>query len=57
MKILEHWNDIVVVLSSLHIIALTIVNLTPTPKDDEAYSKVYKAVEKIAGVITKRAKL
>lgn len=43
---------------ALHGVALVIVNITPTPKDDEALSNVrrvvvrlYRAIEILAGVI------
>jgi len=37
-------------------LALAIVNVTPTPKDDELYGKLYKVIEVIAGIVTKLAK-
>lgn len=46
-----------------HFLAVLIVNLTPTPKDDEALSafqravaKAYRATELLAGIITPWAK-
>lgn len=39
-----------------HGLALFIVNLTPTPRDNEVVGKVYKVVEYVAGVATRRAK-
>ena len=51
--------EYVAVAVAVHGAAVAIVNLTPTPKDDEAlgrYSrmaiKLYRAVEILAGVIT-----
>lgn len=38
-----------------HALALFIVNLTPTPKDDTFVARAYKVVEWVAG-ITRRAK-
>jgi hypothetical protein len=32
------------------------VNLTPTPKDDEILAKLYKPIEWLAGILTKKAK-
>jgi hypothetical protein len=52
----ENWTEIVGVLAALHMLALAIVNVTPTPKDDELYGKLYKVIEVIAGIITKLAK-
>jgi len=46
-----------------HAVAVVIVNLTPTPRDDEALNtfdralvKGYRALEILAGIITKLAK-
>lgn len=41
---------------ALMVAAQAIVNLTPTPKDDEVFGKVYKVVEKIAGIWSHKAK-
>jgi hypothetical protein len=39
-----------------HALALFIVNLTPTPKDDAFVGKLYKFLEGLAGVVTDKAK-
>lgn len=52
----ENWADIVGILAALHVLALAIVNVTPSKKDDELYNKVYKIIELFAGIITKTAK-
>jgi len=39
-----------------HAFAVTIVNLTPTPKDDELVAKAYRVIEVIAGIVTRKAK-
>ena len=54
--IFNNWSEIVGVAGTVHLLALAIVNLTPTPKDDEAYARFYKVVEKLAGLITKVSK-
>jgi hypothetical protein len=48
---------------ALHGVALVIVNLTPTPRDDEALGaarrvvvKLYRAIEVLAGIIGPLAK-
>ena len=48
---------------AIHALALVIVNLTPTPKDDAALSnaarvivRVYRVIEIIAGVVSPRVK-
>lgn len=52
----DNWTDIAGILAALHVLALAIVNVTPTPKDDELYGKLYKIIELIAGIVTKLAK-
>ncbi len=52
----ENTEALVTLVVAVHAVALIIVNLTPTPKDDEKLAKVYKVVEKFAGVITRKAK-
>ena len=54
-----HGKQLVEAAMLLHGAALIIVNLTPTPKDNEALSstgsmvvKLYRAIEVMAGVIT-----
>lgn len=54
--ILGHAKTAVEILIAAHALALLIVNLTPTPKDDAAVAKFYRAVEFLAGIITKLAK-
>lgn len=55
-QFINHIQQLLVVLLATHAVAVAIVNLTPTPKDDEAVSKVYKLIEILAGIITKLAK-
>ena len=52
----ENWAEVAGILAALHVLALAVVNATPTPKDDEIYGKLYKVVEVIAGIVTKTAK-
>jgi hypothetical protein len=54
-----HLPEIIAIIVAAHALALAIVNLTPTPKDDETLDtiarmgvKVYRAIELLAGVIT-----
>lgn len=54
--ITENWEEILAVLAALHGLAIAIVNLTPTPKDDEILAKIYRVVEILAGICTKLAK-
>jgi hypothetical protein len=54
--LLNNWEAIVGIAGAAHLLALAIVNMTPTPKDDELYGKFYKVIEKIAGIVTKVAK-
>lgn len=54
--LLNNWAEVAGIAAALHILALAIVNVTPTPKDDELYGKFYKVIEIIAGIISKTAK-
>lgn len=54
--ILNNWEGILAVIAGAHALAVAVVNLTPTPKDDEIVGKVYKVVEVVAGVVTRKAK-
>ena len=56
---MDRFAEYVALVVALHGVALVIVNLTPTPKDDEflgRYSRMavrlYRAIEILAGVIT-----
>lgn len=54
--IAAHADELISVLFAIHVIALFIVNLTPTPKDNEAVAKYYRFVEFLAGIVTRLAK-
>lgn len=54
--IVENWEGIGASLIALHALAVAVVNLTPTPKDDEILAKIYKVVEVFAGLFTNKAK-
>lgn len=60
---MEQLSEYVALAVALHGLALVIVNITPTPKDNEALGdisrvvvKAYRAVEILAGIVTPRAK-
>ena len=52
----ENWAEIVGIAGALHLLALAIVNTTPSKRDDELYNRFYKVIEMFAGIITKTAK-
>jgi len=54
---LAHVQTAITVLGAAHGLALVVVNLTKTPKDDEFVAKLYKLIEFLAGIVTPRAKL
>lgn len=54
--LLNNWAEVAGIAGALHILALAVVNMTPTPKDDEIYGKVYRVIEMIAGIVSKTAK-
>lgn len=60
---MDHLADYVALAVAIHGVALVIVNMTPTPKDNEALStysrlliKLYRALEILAGIIGPLAK-
>jgi hypothetical protein len=62
-NLLDHLHDVATLAVTTHGLALMVVNLTPTPKDNEALEvtsvaavKVYRVIEILAGIISKRAK-
>lgn len=42
------------VVIAVHALAVAIVNLTPTPKDDAVVAKVYRVIEFAAGILNRR---
>lgn len=60
---MENIADYVTLAVAIHGVALVVVNLTPTPKDNEAleglakgFVKLYRAIEILAGIVSKQAK-
>ena len=53
---MEHIDTILALILALKTAATIIVNLTPTPKDDEIVAKAYRVIEVIAGLWTGKAK-
>lgn len=54
--ITSNLDAIFTVLLASHALALAIVNLTPTPVDNAIVGGVYKVIEVIAGLVTKKSK-
>ena len=54
--LIENWDGVLAVITASHALALAVVNLTHTPKDDEIVGKVYRVIEALAGVVTRKAK-
>lgn len=52
----SNWEALAAVAVATHGLALAIVNLTPTPKDDKVLAKVYKWVERVAGLFSEKTK-
>lgn len=46
--------EILSVLVAGHALAIAIVNLTPTPKDDEMVAKAYRYIEFLAGIVNSK---
>lgn len=54
--VIDNQGSLAALFSAFHIIAVVVVNLTPTPKDDIWLGKFYKVVEAAAGIITVKSK-
>lgn len=62
-KRMDQFAEYVALAVAIHGLALVVVNLTPTPKDNDALDgaakvvvKVYRAVEILAGIVSRKAK-
>lgn len=55
-NLLAHAKTLVEILLAIHALALLIVNLTPTEKDDAVVAKYYRVIEILAGIVTRLAK-
>jgi len=60
---MDRLSEYIALVVAIHGVAVVVVNLTPTPKDNEAldgYTKVvvkaYRAIEILAGIISPRVK-
>ena len=53
---IPYFTEILTVVLAAHAVALAIVNLTETPKDNEAVEFVYKIIEYVAGIVSPKAK-
>jgi heme exporter protein D len=60
---MDRFADYVALAVAVHGVALVVVNITPTPKDNEALSnaarlavKGYRAIEILAGIVSSRVK-
>lgn len=60
---MDRISDYIALAVAIHGVALVIVNMTPTPKDNEALSnyrrlavKVYRAIEVLAGIVSPMVK-
>jgi hypothetical protein len=54
--IYSHATEIVAIIGGFHILAVAIVKLTPTPKDDAILAKVLPVIEKFASFLSVKAK-
>jgi hypothetical protein len=54
--LIANGEAVAIALLAAHGAAVAIVNLTPTPKDDEVVAKLYKPIEWLAGILSKKAK-
>lgn len=50
---LDRWVQVAL---GLHAVSIIIVNITPTPRDDEALRRAYRVLEIFAGLVFPSAK-
>lgn len=55
-NLLGNAKNLVEILIAIHAVALLIVNMTKTQKDNEVVAKYYRIVEILAGIVTRLAK-
>jgi hypothetical protein len=60
---MDRLTDLVALAVAIHGVALVIVNMTPTPKDNKALNeytrllvKLYRVIEVVAGIISPKVK-
>lgn len=55
--VVTHWDAIVQVAMAVHALAVAIINLTPTPRNDEGDTHpYYRSIEMAAGLYSWKAK-
>ena len=55
-NLLANAKSLLEILFALHALAVVVVNLTPTQRDNEAVAKYYRIIEILAGIVTRLAK-
>ena len=55
-QLIENIELVITFLFAIKIVAVAIVNLTPTPEDNKWLGRFYRLLEVVAGIITKTAK-
>lgn len=54
--VVENATTVLAIVGAVQVIAVAVVKLTPTPKDDAFLAKVLPWVEKLAGYLSVKAK-
>lgn len=54
--LLQHAKTLVEILLAIHGVAILVVNLTPTDRDNKVVAKYYRVIEILAGIVTRLAK-
>lgn len=55
--IVENWDSLMAILTGIHMIALTVINLTRKPQDPHSPAgRGYRALELTAGLVTEKSK-
>ena len=54
--LIDNHRELLEIAIAVHAVAALVVNLTPTPRDNEVVARCYRALEMLAGIITPMAK-
>lgn len=54
--VMDHWSGMAEVAGAIHLLAVAIINLTDTPVEGTFQHHYYRQVERVAGLVTEKAK-
>lgn len=54
--LIDNHRELLEIAIAIHAAAALVVNLTPTPRDNEVVHRCYRVLEILAGIVTPQAK-